>query len=115
LCQILSIIPGVSRSGATILGGEMLGVERSAATMFTFYLAVPTMFGATVFQLYKKWSLLTADDAQRIGVGFVVSFIVAYIVIRGFIAIVSRYGLKPFGWYRIAAGLALFAVIFLRG
>jgi undecaprenyl-diphosphatase len=107
LCQILSIIPGVSRSGATILGGEMLGVERSAATMFTFYLAVPTMFGATVFQLYKKWSLLTADDAQRIGVGFVVSFIVAYIVIRGFIAIVSRYGLKPFGWYRIAAGLAL--------
>lgn len=113
-CQVLSIIPGVSRSGATILGGELLGVERTAAAMFTFYLAVPTMLGATVFELYKKWHLLTAADGEKIAVGFAVSFIVAYFVIRAFIAIISRYGLKPFGWYRIAAGLALIGLLAIR-
>ena len=62
LCQCLALLPGVSRSGATILGGELLGVERKAATEFTFYLAVPTMLGAAVFELYKKWDLLSASD-----------------------------------------------------
>ncbi len=114
LCQVLAIIPGVSRSGATILGAELLGVERKAATAFTFYLAVPTMFGATVFELYKYRAALTMADASKIAVGFIVSFIVALFVVRGLIAFVGRYGLKPFGWYRIAAGLVLIAFLATR-
>jgi undecaprenyl-diphosphatase len=113
LCQILALIPGTSRSGATILGGEMLGVDRVAATKFTFYLAVPTMMGATVFELYKKGASLTHGQSLNIAVGFVVSFVVAFIVIRQFLVIVGRYGLTPFGWYRIAAGLALAAYIWI--
>jgi undecaprenyl-diphosphatase len=113
LCQVLALIPGTSRSGATILGGEMLGVDRVAATKFTFYLAVPTMLGATVFELYKKGASLTHGQSLDIAVGFVVSFIVAYVVIRQFLVIVARYGLTPFGWYRIAAGLALAAYIWI--
>jgi undecaprenyl-diphosphatase len=113
-CQCLAIIPGVSRSGATILGGEMLGVDRKAGAAFTFYLAVPTMFGATVFELYKKWDLMSSAAGTEIAIGFVVSFIVAYGVVKTFIAFVGRFGLAPFGWYRIAAGLALFAWLFTR-
>lgn len=105
-CQILSIIPGVSRSGATILGGELLGVERKAATLFTFYLSVPTMMGATILEL--KGAHLNHGQNLDIAVGFIVSFIVAWVVIRQFLTIVARYGLSPFGWYRIVAGLALF-------
>jgi undecaprenyl-diphosphatase len=114
LCQCLSLIPGVSRSGATILGGELLGVDRKAAAAFTFYLAVPTMLGASVFELYKKHAGLTADKMQIIAVGFVVSFVVAYFVVKTFIAFIGRYGLKPFGWYRVLAGLALIASLVLR-
>jgi undecaprenyl-diphosphatase len=106
-CQVLSIIPGVSRSGATILGGEMLGVDRRAATLFTFYLAVPTMMGATILELHHKASALSQGQGLNIAIGFVVSFVVAFFVIRQFLAIVTKYGLKPFGWYRIAAGIAL--------
>ena len=114
-CQCLAILPGVSRSGATILGGEMLGVERKAGAAFTFYLAVPTMFGATVFELYKKWDLMIARPRTEIAVGFVVSFIVAYGVVKTFIAFVGRFGLKPFGWYRIATGAgARSPVLFTR-
>jgi undecaprenyl-diphosphatase len=101
----------VSRSGATILGGEMLGIERKAIAHFTFYLAVPTMLGATVLQLYKKWHALSGSDFATIGLGFVVSFIVAYGVVLTFIGFLSRYGLKPFGWYRIFLGLAIFAML----
>jgi undecaprenyl-diphosphatase len=111
-CQVLAILPGVSRSGATILGGELLGIERKAIAHFTFYLAVPTMLGATVLQLYKKWHLLSANDLGMIGLGFVVSFIVAYGVVLTFIGFLSRYGLKPFGWYRVVVGLAICAYVF---
>jgi len=110
-CQIIAMIPGISRSGATILGGELLGVERKAATEFTFYLAVPTMLGATVYELYKKGAALSSAQGLDIAVGFVVSFIVAFIVIRAFLTIVGKYGLKPFGYYRIAASLALMAYL----
>ena len=106
-CQVFSIIPGVSRSGATILGGELLGVDRRAATLFTFYLAVPTMLGATILELHHKAGALSRHQDLNIAIGFVVSFVVAFFVIRGFLNIVTRYGLKPFGWYRLAAGLAL--------
>ena len=113
-CQVISILPGVSRSGATILGGELLGVERKAAAAFTFYLAVPTMLGASVYDLYKNREALTVSQGTDIAIGFVVSFIVAYGVVKTFIAFVGRYGLKPFGWYRIAAGIGLIAFLFTR-
>jgi len=114
LCQCLAIIPGVSRSGATILGGEMLGVDRKAGAAFTFYLAVPTMFGATVFEIYKKWDLMSSAAGTNIAIGFVVSFVVAYFVVKTFIAFVGRFGLAPFGWYRIATGLALAAYLVMH-
>jgi undecaprenyl-diphosphatase len=111
-CQVLAIVPGVSRSGATILGGELLGVERKAAAEFTFYLAVPTMLGASVFDLYQNRNVLTLDAGLQIAVGFVVSFLVAWVVVKTFIGFIGRYGLKPFGWYRIFAGLAILAILF---
>ena len=113
LCQVLALVPGTSRSGATILGAELLGVDRVAATKFTFYLAVPTMLGASVFQIYKEGGMLGEGQATDIAVGLVVSFVVAFFVIREFLVVVGRYGLKPFGWYRIAAGIALLAWIYL--
>jgi undecaprenyl-diphosphatase len=112
-CQVLAIFPGVSRSGATILGGELLGVERAAAALFTFYLAVPTMLGATVLDVYKNRDALAGAAWTDIGVGFVVAFLVALVVVKGFIGFISTYGLKPFGWYRIIAGLALMAWLVL--
>lgn len=114
LCQCAALIPGVSRSGATILGGELLGVDRKAGAAFTFYLAVPTMFGATVYDLYKEWHSLSSNDTANIAIGFVVSFIVAYGVVKTFIAFIGRYGLKPFGWYRIVTGLALLGWLFVK-
>jgi undecaprenyl-diphosphatase len=114
LFQILAVIfPGTSRSGATILGAEMIGVDRAAAAAFTFYLAVPTMLGATVYDLWKNRGNLSGDQSIDIAIGFVVAFIVALFVVRGFIAFISRYGLKPFGWYRIAAGLAIVIALFV--
>lgn len=109
LCQVLAIFPGVSRSGATILGGELLGVDRAAAAHFTFYLAVPTMLGATVLDVYKNFDALAAAAWADIGIAFITAFLVALVVVKGFIGFLTRYGLAPFGWYRIAAGLALFA------
>ena len=111
LCQCLALLPGVSRSGSTILGAELLRVERKAAAEFTFFLAVPTMLGASVFELYKEGASLSRNDDLLIAIGFVVSFIVAFGVVKSFITIVARYGLKPFGWYRIASALTLFALM----
>jgi undecaprenyl-diphosphatase len=111
LCQCAALLPGVSRSGATILGGELLGVERKTAAHFTFYLAVPTMLGASVLELYEQRAALSAGNLAVIAVGFAVSFIVAYAVVKSFIDFVGRYGLKPFGWYRIATGVALLATL----
>jgi len=111
LCQCVALIPGVSRSGATILGAELLGVERKTAAHFTFYLAVPTMMGASVLELYEKREELSSANMLVIAVGFVVSFIVAYVVVKTFIDFVGRYGLKPFGWYRIATGVLLLATL----
>ncbi|HXC55093.1 MAG TPA: undecaprenyl-diphosphate phosphatase [Rhizomicrobium sp.] len=114
LFQVLAVVPGVSRSGATILGGEMVGIDRKAGALFTFYLAVPTMLGATVLDLWKNRHVLNLHAGLDIAIGFVVAFVVALFVVRGFIAFIGRYGLKPFGWYRIAAGLAIVAVLVLR-
>jgi len=112
-CQVLSLIPGISRSGATILGGMLLGVERKAAAEFTFFLAVPTMLGAFVYDLYKNWDGITMNGGLIIAIGFVVSFVAAYAVVRTFIAFISRYGFAPFAYYRIALGTLIFGVLYL--
>lgn len=105
MLQCLSMIPGVSRSGATILGALALGVERRVAAEYSFFLAIPTMMGATTLALWKARDTLELDHLGAIGIGFAVSFVVAMLVIRWFLAIVSRHGFAPFAWYRIAVGL----------
>ncbi|MCJ8190783.1 undecaprenyl-diphosphate phosphatase [Sphingomicrobium aestuariivivum] len=106
LVQCLAMIPGVSRSGATIMGAMALGIDRRTAAEFSFFLAVPTLTGATVYSLYKARDELVADDLGMIGLGALVSFIVAYIVVKAFIAIVTKIGFAPFAWYRIIVGVA---------
>lgn len=106
LVQCLAMIPGVSRSGATILGAMTLGIDRRTAAEFSFFLAVPTLTGATALQLYKHGSEMAAGDMQVIAIGFLVSFVVALAVVKAFISIITRTGFAPFGWYRIAAGAA---------
>lgn len=110
--QCLSMIPGVSRSGATIMGALLLGVERKTAAEFSFFVAVPTMMGATTLALYKEGATLASADISNIAIGFLVSFVVAALVIKAFLAIVTRYGFAPFAWYRIIAGIA--ALIWLN-
>jgi undecaprenyl-diphosphatase len=104
LIQCLSMIPGVSRSGATIMGALALGVERKTAAEFSFFVAVPTMIGASAYAMLKSGAELGAGDLSDIAIGFLVSFIVALAVIKAFIGIVTRYGFAPFAWYRIVAG-----------
>ncbi len=106
LVQCLAMIPGVSRSGATIMGAMALGIDRRTAADFSFFLALPTLTGATVLQLYKHRSDITVDDLQLIAIGFVVSFVVALAVVKAFLTVVTRYGFAPFAWYRIVAGAA---------
>jgi undecaprenyl-diphosphatase len=113
-CQCIAMIPGVSRSGATILGGEMLGVDRRTATEFTFYLAIPTMLGATVLDLWKARHELTTDGIGIIALGFITAFVVAIPVVRGLIGFVGRFGLTPFAWYRIAIGLVAAVWLLMR-
>ena len=108
------MIPGVSRSGATILGGLSLGVERRTAAEFSFFLAVPTMLGASTLELAKHHDDLGTAGLGGIAIGFVVSFVVALVVIRWFIGIVSRRGFAPFGWYRIVAGGAALVWLAMR-
>jgi undecaprenyl-diphosphatase len=105
IVQCLAMIPGVSRSGATILGAMSFGVDRKTAAEFSFFLAVPTLSGATALQLFKHWDEIPAGQLQWIGLGSLVSFVVAVVVVKAFIAIVTRYGFAPFAWYRIVAGI----------
>lgn len=109
--QCLAMIPGVSRSGASILGALLMGVERRTAAEFSFFLAVPTMIGATVYALWSDRALLTLDDLHAIAIGFAVAFLVALVVVKAFVAVVGRFGFAPFAWYRIIVGSA--AIIWL--
>lgn len=113
LAQCLAMVPGVSRSGATILGAMSLGVDRKTAAEFSFFLAVPTLSGATALQLYKHGSGLTSGGMELIAIGFVVSFLVALVVVKLFVSAISRFGFAPFAYYRIIAGIA--ALIWLGG
>ncbi len=110
-CQALALIPGVSRSGATIVGALSLGVDRRAAAEFSFFLSIPTMAAATVYKVYKDWEQLDFSNGALIGVGFVAAFIAAFIVVKPFLALVSRFGFAPFAFYRIALGLVVIGTI----
>jgi undecaprenyl-diphosphatase len=114
LVQCLAMVPGVSRSGATIMGAMALGVDRRTAADFSFFLALPTLSGATVLQLVKHRDEVSADDLQLIAVGAAVSFVVALVVVKAFMAVVTRHGFAPFAWYRIVAGTAALVWLGMR-
>jgi len=107
LAQSLAMFPGVSRSGATIMGGLVFGLSRKAAAEFSFFLAIPTMFGATVYDLYKNWDILHMADLPVFAVGFVASFVSAMVAVRVFIRFVSNHTFIGFAWYRIVFGLVV--------
>jgi len=114
LFQCLSMLPGTSRSGSTIIGALLLGVEKRAAAEFSFFLAMPTMAGAFAYDLYRNYHLLTAADIEIIGAGFIAAFIAALIVVRSLLDFVSRRGYALFGWWRLIVGvLGLLALLVL--
>jgi undecaprenyl-diphosphatase len=118
IVQCLAMIPGVSRSGATIMGALSLGVERRTAAEFSFFLAIPTMLGATTLEFLKHRQDILAGahgvGFSTVAVGFVVSFVVAIVVVRAFVHYISRHGFAPFAWYRIAAGAVALVWLFMR-
>jgi undecaprenyl-diphosphatase len=105
--QTLALVPGVSRSGATIVGARLLGLGRGAAAEFSFFLAMPTMIAAFAHDLWEVRHDLSPERGLEIGVGFVMAFVAALLVVRPFLAYVTRNGFAPFAWYRIAAGVAI--------
>jgi undecaprenyl-diphosphatase len=107
IAQVLSLIPGTSRSGATIMGGYVLGLSRVAATEFSFFLAIPVMLAATGYELLKSWSSLAPTDAPMFAVGFIVAFVSALAVVKAFLTYVSGHSFAAFAWYRIAFGILL--------
>jgi undecaprenyl-diphosphatase len=107
LVQCLAMIPGTSRSGATIIGGMLLGLSRKAATDFSFYLAIPTLIGAGVYSLYKERAALGTDDIPMFLVGLVFSFASAWLCVRWLLRYISTHDFKPFAWYRIAFGIVV--------
>ena len=107
--QCLALIPGTSRSGATIIGGMLLGLSRKAATEFSFFLAIPTLIGAGVYSLYKERALLSAADVPMFAVGFVFSFISAWLCIRWLLRYIATHTFNGFAWYRIAFGIVVLA------
>ncbi len=110
-CQVLALIPGVSRSGATIVGAMLLGLDRPAAAEFSFFLAMPTLTAAFAHQLLEARHSLGSQLGLEIAVGFVFAFIASALVVRPFLALVRRAGFVPFAWYRIAAGTVLLAAL----
>ena len=113
--QCLAMIPGVSRSGATIVGAMVMGAEKRVAAEFSFFLAMPTMVGAFSYDLYKNYKLLSFSDVAAVGVGFVVAFLAGLFVVRGFLDFVSRHGFTPFAWWRIIVGCFGLAAWFVFG
>ena len=114
LAQCLAMVPGVSRSGATIMGALLFGVERRTAAEFSFFLAIPTMFGAAGYDLWKNRDALTAEGGLVIAIGFVAAFAAALVVVRWFIGFAGRHGFAVFAWYRIVFGGVLLVALLLR-
>jgi undecaprenyl-diphosphatase len=113
--QCLAMVPGVSRSGATIVGAMLLGAEKRAAAEFSFFLAMPTMAGAFSYDLLKNYKILSFDDLALIAAGFVAAFLSALLVVNTFLAYVSRHGFTPFAWWRIVVGAAGLAGLIVYG
>ncbi len=109
LVQCLAMIPGTSRSGATIIGGMMLGLSRRAATDFSFYLAIPTLIGAGAYSLYKEWGLLSVNDVPMFTIGLIFSFASAWMCVRWLLRYISTHSFVLFAWYRIAFGVIVLA------
>ncbi len=115
LFQCLSLVPGVSRAGATIMGAVLLGVDRKAAAEFSFFLAIPTIVGAAVFELWQSRDILESGDLGMMLVGGLVSLLAAVVCVKAFIAFLQRHDFTLFGWYRIAAGIAMLAILKTTG
>src|SRR5580765_3125985 len=113
IAQCFALIPGTSRSGATIIGGILFGLSRKAATEFSFFLAVPTLIAAGLYDLWKHRDMLSAADAPVFAVGSVVAFISAFVVIRWLVRYVATHDFRPFAWYRIAFGLIVLLTAWL--
>jgi undecaprenyl-diphosphatase len=103
--QSVAMFPGTSRSGATIIGGMLFGLSRQTATEFSFYLAIPTMFAATFYDVYKNWAVLSLDDLDVFATGFVVSFISAFWAVKGLLRYVAHHNFNAFAWYRLVLGI----------
>lgn len=112
LVQCFALVPGTSRSGATIIGGMLLGLSRKAATDFSFFLAIPTLVGAGAYSLYKERALLSVDDVPLFGVGLVFSFISAWLCVRWLLRYISTHDFVPFAWYRIVFGVVVLATAY---
>jgi len=112
IAQCFALIPGTSRSGATIIGGMLFGLSRPAATEFSFFLAVPTLIAAGAYDLWNSRELLSAADLDMFGVGLVMSFLSAFVVIRWLVRYVATHDFRPFAWYRIAFGLIVLATAY---
>lgn len=108
VAQTFALFPGVSRAAATIMGGMLAGLDRRTATLFSFYLAIPTMVAATSYDLLKSWQYLTGSDLLILAIGFVTAFFSALLAVRAFIRFISKHDFRPFAWYRIALGIAVF-------
>ncbi|MBU2533271.1 MAG: undecaprenyl-diphosphate phosphatase [Alphaproteobacteria bacterium] len=115
LCQCVAMIPGVSRSGATIVGALLMGTDKRSAAEFSFFLAMPTMTGAFAYDLYQNWSGLSAADTSAIALGFVVSFFAAIVVVRYLLDYVSSHGFWLFAWWRIIVGTAGLVALYVTG
>jgi undecaprenyl-diphosphatase len=115
LCQCLALVPGVSRSGSTIVGALLLGASKRAAAEFSFFLAMPTMAGAFAYDLYKNRNVLSLDDAALVAVGFVCAFVTALVVVRFVLDFVSRHGFALFAWWRLIVGAAGLAGLMVYG
>ncbi len=105
--QCLAMIPGTSRSGSTIIGGMLAGIERKTATQFSFFLAMPTMLAAASYDMYKNAGLISQADMLAIAVGFITAFFSALFVVRAILAFISKHTYRAFGWYRIALGIVV--------
>lgn len=110
VAQCASLLPGMSRSGSTIIGGLFVGLDRKVATEYSFFLALPTLITATCYQMWKSRDVFQQDDYLALGIGMVVSFVVAWIVIAAFLSFVKKHTLRPFAYYRILMGIAVFYV-----
>jgi undecaprenyl-diphosphatase len=112
--QCVAMIPGVSRSGSTIIGGMIAGIQRKTATEFSFFLAMPTMLGAAVYDSYRNMAVLSQHDVMGIAVGFIAAFLSALVVVRAVLRFVANHTYRVFAWYRIALGIVVALVLFAR-